>query len=265
MADDADIVSESVQGDNISIEENETVDGQEVSVDIEDAAVVSSESKPEKESGNEKRVSDPGEEVTVDVEEVEILSRNELDDESFGGSELDDETFHGGELDDANIGKNDTVVNNTVKAAGEKEKKSKKRFMLFGGLGLLMLVLITGLLIDKKLFHIEKPLEKKPAAIAENQLREFDSFVIPSKGNTNYSYIHLSLSFVLVGQELKVEITENKNLLRGRIYDLLNDQANQVGWTPSLEQIKELAKQALNMNLSTGEIDEVYITKYLVI
>ncbi len=132
MADDADILSEGEQGDNISIEESETVDGQE---------------------------------ETVDVEEVEMLSRNELDDEAFSGSELDDETVNGGELDDSDIGENETVVNNPAPAVREKEKKSMKRFMLFGGLGLFTLVLIAGLVIGRKLFHTEKPLEKKPAAI----------------------------------------------------------------------------------------------------
>ena len=66
-------------------------------------------------------------------------------------------------------------------------------------------------------------------------------------------------------KDLKREMIEKKNQLRGIIYDILRDEIHKAQEIPSLEKLKKFIIRGLNMTLSAANVNEVYITKFLAV
>ena len=92
---------------------------------------------------------------------------------------------------------------------------------------------------------------------------DFDSFIIPHNEYSKYTYISLSISFVLPNKELKQEMIRRKNQLRGIIYEILKEKVNKSKEVPSLEMLKEFITIGANQVLLNGEVGEIYITDFL--
>jgi flagellar basal body-associated protein FliL len=175
------------------------------------------------------------------------------------------EEFSGNELDDTNneeVPTTNTEINSTGSVL--QNLKGKNRFRLT----CILLVFVLGIstiFLGRYFLGRKNNPEAVPATIPGVQLIKFDSFVIPYKGIKNYSYISLSASFYLQKEAVRLEIDEKKHLLRGAIYELISRQTQQPGWDPSLLKLKNLIRKAVNRELSSGQVDELFITHYLVI
>jgi flagellar basal body-associated protein FliL len=66
-------------------------------------------------------------------------------------------------------------------------------------------------------------------------------------------------------EELKREMMEKKDQLRGIIYDILREEIYKAKEIPSLKKLKEFIIRGVNIALSTGKVNEVYITKFLAV
>ena len=101
--------------------------------------------------------------------------------------------------------------------------------------------------------------------IQQNQILVFKPFIIPFEEHTKFTYISLSISFNLPNREIKGEIVEKKDQLRGILYDILRKEINRAEEVPSLEKLKEFITNGTNAVLSTGIIKEVYINKFMAV
>jgi hypothetical protein len=61
------------------------------------------------------------------------------------------------------------------------------------------------------------------------------------------------------------EMIQEKNRLRGIIYDMLTEEINGIKDVPSLEKLKKCIIRAVNGALSMGRIKEAYITDLLAV
>jgi flagellar basal body-associated protein FliL len=102
-------------------------------------------------------------------------------------------------------------------------------------------------------------------SIPKEQVLLFDSFIIPIPEDREFTYISLSISFKLPNNVIKRQMTEKKKELRGIIYDIVTGEISKGKEVPSLEGLKRLIIGGVNSALSTGEIHEVYITKFLAV
>ena len=59
------------------------------------------------------------------------------------------------------------------------------------------------------------------------------------------------------------QMIQEKNRLRGIIYDMLTEEINGLKDVPSLEKLKKCIIRAVNGALSMGRINEAYITDFL--
>lgn len=101
--------------------------------------------------------------------------------------------------------------------------------------------------------------------IPKDQLVLFDSFVIPLREKKGLTYIFLSISFNVPNKELKREITVKRERLRGIIYDILREEIDRLDTIPPLDEIKRFLVGKINIALSVGKINKIYITKYLAV
>ena len=149
-----------------------------------------------------------------------------------------------------------------------REYKGKKRVSLFITLGLCLLIGIGCLYLKEKVFDV--PQEEETTSlhglkISEDQLLLFHSFVIPLKEKKGLTYISLSISFNVPNKELRREIIAKKERLRGIMYNTLREEINRIEEIPPLEKIKDFLTRRVNMTLSAGKVNEIYITKFLAI
>jgi flagellar basal body-associated protein FliL len=175
------------------------------------------------------------------------------------------DTFNGNELDDT-VSEEAPTIDSEINAAGSVPQDSKEKNKLILTCILLVFIFMISAFFLGRYFLSKKNIpEAVPTTIPEVQLTKFDSFVIPYTGRKNYSYISLSVSFYLPQEAVRLEIDEKKHLLRGTIYELISRQAQQSGQGPSLLQLKDLIRKAVNRKLSAGQVNELFITHYLVI
>ena len=86
-----------------------------------------------------------------------------------------------------------------------------------------------------------------------------------SEENREFTYISLSISFKLPNKGLKGEMIEKKEQIRGIIYDVLREEIKKAKEIPPLEKIKAFIIKRVNSAISTGKIDDVYITQFLAV
>jgi len=192
-----------------------------------------------------------------------ISSNSEENDKQFSGLELDELDVPGGEESESIPKEEDS------KSTGGKYRE-RERLLLCIAIGLCLLIGIGYLYLRWKKSNMpfnlkEETPQSNRLAIPEDQLLIFPSFVIPFKENKRFTYISLSISFNVPNKELKREMIEKKNQLRGIIYDILREEIHKAEEIPSLEKLKKFIIRGLNMTLSAGNVNEVYITKFLAV
>ncbi len=210
---------------------------------------------------------------------IMISSNGEKNDKQFSGNELDEsggeesesipeeKKYTGLELDELDV---PPIPEEEDSKIIEGKYREKKRLSLYIAIGLCLLIGIGCLYLKWKKSNI--PFNQKEGisqsirlAIPEAQLLIFPSFVIPFKENKQFTYISLSISFNVPNKELGREMIENKFQLRGIIYDILREEINKATGILPLKELKKFVIRGLNTALSTGKVNEVYISKFLAV
>jgi len=185
-------------------------------------------------------------------------------------SEENDKEFSGNKLDESGAEESESVPEEEDPKSIEGKYRGKKRLLLCIAIGLCLLIGIGYIYLKRKKSNIRFNLKEETAqfsrpAIPEHQLLIFHSFVIPFKENKKFTYISLSISFNVPNKEIKREMIEKKARLRGIIYDILREEIHKAKEIPSLEKLKEFIIRGVNMTLSAGNVNEVYISKFLAV
>jgi flagellar basal body-associated protein FliL len=90
-------------------------------------------------------------------------------------------------------------------------------------------------------------------------------FIIPFGSSTDLTYLSLNISFRLRNAELRAEMLQRQEWLRGMIFERLIREINRVETLPSLDEIKTLLMDEVNLHLTSGRIHEVYVTDFLIV
>ena len=174
------------------------------------------------------------------------------------------EPLSGNELDESEDKEGKSLPEDKGSQSTERKDRGKRRLPLYFVAGLCLMALAGYIYLQN-----ENETKKAPrvyrSAITNDQSIIFELFVIPFKEYQKFTYASLSISFELPNKELMEEMKENKEQLRGIIYDILREEINKIKEFPSLEQIKECIKKGVNGVLSEGEVNEVIITDFLVV
>ena len=182
-----------------------------------------------------------------------------------------DDQFSGDELGESSksIDKENGSIPEEEKSKSSWAKyRGKKRFSLFIALGLFLLIGIGYLYLKEKAFDIpqeEETTQLHRLKIPKDQLLLFHSFVIPLEEKKGLTYISLSISFNVPNKELRQEIVAKKEQLRFIMYDILREEINKIEEIPPLQTIKSFLTRRVNMALSAGKVNKVYITKFLAV
>ena len=89
--------------------------------------------------------------------------------------------------------------------------------------------------------------------------------MIPLRKSDTFTYLSIGMNFDVKEGQLRKEMIMKKTELRGIIYDLLDKEINHTETIPSLTTLKRLILKALNLCLSYGEIDGIYVEQYLAV
>lgn len=182
----------------------------------------------------------------------------------------EEEEFSGDELDESDDTETKPIPGEKKAHQSDRRGSGKKGLWAVSAIGLCVLVGI-GYLYPKEEKSKGLPgqnSETVPIArisIPEERVLLFDSFIIPIPENTEFTYISLSISFKLPNKEINRQMTEKKKELRGIIYDILTEEISKRKEVPPLESLKKLIIGGVNSALSTGEVHEVYVTKFLAV
>ena len=198
-----------------------------------------------------------------------ISSNGEENNNQFSGLELD-------ELDLPSIPEEEDSNNLEVKNRERKRLwllilaglcREKKRLLLCIAIGLCLLTGTGYLYMKGEMSLVTSNQKEGPErfAIPKDQLLVFHSFVIPFKQSKKFTYISLTIAFKLPDKELREQMIQEKNRLRGIIYDMLTEEINGLKDVPSLEKLKKCIIRAVNGALSMGRINEAYITDFLAV
>ena len=91
---------------------------------------------------------------------------------------------------------------------------------------------------------------------------KFEPFIIPFREHGKFTYISLSISFELPNKELKDEMIEKNNWIRGIIYNILSENIYVLENISSLMKLKKFIINGVNNVLTAGRIDKAIITDF---
>ena len=215
---------------------------------------------------------DSEEEENESIPEDEQFSEAEADEAGDEGGEsiTEDEQFSEAEADEARDVAAESVPEGKHAKNTWAKYRTKKILWPSLAIGLSLLIGIGVFFIKgKKSETLPDQKEKIPPHVELNdtkgQLLILEPFIIPFEENKKFTYISLSISFNLPNKDIKKEIIEKKDRLRGIIYDILRKEINKIKEVPSLEKLKEPITRGTNRVLSVGKIGRVYITKFLAV
>ena len=232
------------------------------------------------ESEVEESASIPEEEFSKNGEPFSRVERDESEVEE-SASIPEEEISKNGEpfsidgRDESGDKKSESILEEEDYESIEREYRGKKRVWLFIATGLCFLMGIgflyvklkkSDITLSQKEVHQKKEISQANRfPIPKAQVLIFHSFIIPFIDNKEFTYISLSVSFKLPNKELKREMIEKKNQLRGIIYDILREEINKINDVPPIEELKEFIIKKLNDSLSSGKVKEVYLTQFLAV
>jgi len=99
--------------------------------------------------------------------------------------------------------------------------------------------------------------------VLKEQLLMFKSFVIPLKQNMKFTYMSMSISVNVLDKNVKKEVEEKEDQLRGIIYDSLKEEIDRSNEAPSLDRLKHVIETVTNKALSSEKVRGVFITEFL--
>jgi len=91
---------------------------------------------------------------------------------------------------------------------------------------------------------------------------KFEPFIIPFREHGRFTYISLSISFELPNKELKDEMIEKNNWIRGIIYNILSENIYVLENVSSLMKLKKFIVNNVNNVLTAGKVDNAIITDF---
>ncbi|MBW1715906.1 MAG: hypothetical protein JRJ77_08795 [Deltaproteobacteria bacterium] len=204
--------------------------------------------------------------------ELDELEEEETEEGSEQGRSegLEEEQFSGDELDESDDAETKPIPGKKNAYHPDRRGSSKKGLWVVSAIGLCVLIGIGYLYLkeEKSKGLSRQHSETVPismVSIPGEQLLPFDSFIIPIPENREFTYVSLSISFKLPNKEIRRQMTERKKELRGIIYDILTREMSNRNEVPPLESLKKLIIGGVNSALSTGEVHEVYVTKFLAV
>ena len=214
---------------------------------------------------------DPGDEAIAEITGHEL---DDQEDEESGGATGDDlngpgvqqdETFGSNELNDSKDEESKTYKEENNKSESVKRKfRVNRRWFLFFVTG--MCLLAGGSYYFSHHKNGEQIISRNNIfPIPHDKSIMFESFILPVKKKQGYTYFSLNLLLELSNIELKGEIIEKKDQLRGIIYDILEQEIHRVKDADSLEKLKALIIKRANTALTSGEVLEVIITDFLLV
>ena len=174
--------------------------------------------------------------------------------------------FTGHGLDEGEEKETETIPEGEVSKSNKKRYKSKKKLILMTAIGLCFLS-GTGYLFltyGKSLFQNDKTRLIERYDIPNSKNVTFGSFIIPFKENSDFTYISLSITFALPNREIKREILENKDRLRGIVYEVLKEEINRYpAEVPPIGKLKGPILKGVNGVLHNDRVKEIYIDQFL--
>jgi flagellar basal body-associated protein FliL len=179
------------------------------------------------------------------------------------------EQFSGNELNEVVEEEDETTSEEEDQERPHSPKKGRRGVWVGMAVGLFCLLIGVGYLYWERAKPAAVPhREKRSTAVGNvgslnDYMLVFDPFVIPFKGGGEYTYLLLSISLKLPNKQLKREITEVKEQIRGILYDALKEEINKTEDIPSVQELKDFLSEGLDVVLNKGKVDDVYITKFL--
>jgi flagellar basal body-associated protein FliL len=113
--------------------------------------------------------------------------------------------------------------------------------------------------------HQEDPRALRKFAVPKPRSIQMNAFVIPFLKSKKFTYASLNISFSLRNEEIWAEMINKRTWLRGVIFDRLSQEINGSEEIPSLEELKASIKEEINRALTSGKINEAYVTDFLII
>ena len=98
--------------------------------------------------------------------------------------------------------------------------------------------------------------------VGANQYIKFEPFIIPFGEHGKFTYISLSISFELPNKELRDEMIEKNNWIRGIIYNILSENIYVLENVSSLMKLKKFIVNNVNNILTAGKVDNAIITDF---
>jgi flagellar basal body-associated protein FliL len=214
---------------------------------------------------------DPGDEKSAEVtgdhpddpegEQSEKLTVYDLD-----APEVPErKSFTDNELNRSKDRQGKTYTEKKIKFKGIKKKFREKRTLF------LFLVAVVCLLVGGSYYFFQHKNGEKIISqsnifpIPHDKSFIFESFILPIQNKQGYTYISLNLLLELSNIELKGEIVEKKEQLRGIIYDILEQEIHRVEDADALEKLKTLIIRRANTVLTSGEVREAFITNFMLV
>lgn len=159
------------------------------------------------------------------------------------------------------------------KAVGEDlarfpDKKNKFTRYIIGLVVLLatcLAALITYSVIHKEpeVKDIKVQQEEVSAVIEESSL--VYPFIIPFEHTGEYTYIIVEVTFDVPDKKLHGEMTEKQDRIRTIIYNILLNEVERTKAIPSPAEIKKHINREVNAVLENGNINEVFVTKFMAV
>lgn len=173
----------------------------------------------------------------------------------------------------------ESTGNNPDRSVGENKKpvgENSDRFsdiknkLARNKIGLVVLAMCIAALITYGIIHkepetknIQMPKEEVSAVIDERTL--VYPFVIPFENTGEYTYIVVEVTFDVPDRKLHGELTEKQDRIRTIIYGILLDEVQKTKDVPSPAEIKKHINRDINAVLENGNINEVFVTRFIAV
>ncbi|MGD8982245.1 MAG: flagellar basal body-associated FliL family protein [Desulfobacterales bacterium] len=148
-----------------------------------------------------------------------------------------------------------------IKNKPKKHVGKKKVFFYFVTGTLLLAGLLLYLLLNSRPDHVWIS-QLKWFPIQNSKSIKFEPFIIPFREHGKFTYISLSISFELPNKELKDEMIEKNNWIRGIIYNILSENIYVLENVSSLMKLKKFIVNNVNNVLTAGKVDNAIITDF---
>lgn len=151
--------------------------------------------------------------------------------------------------------------NKNIKGNRDYNTWNRKYFLFCAVVAFFLIGLSSYLFLKPKNEYIGTSIVKWFPVGASQYIR-FEPFIIPFGEHGKFTYISLSISFELPNKELRDEMIEKNNQLRGIIYNILRQHINILENVSSLTKLKGFIIDGVNGVLTAGKINEAIITDF---